>query len=161
MISLAQINTQATRVFMGTLTNGESLHAAFAHIARQQNIHAAAFHLLGGLTEVEFTEYDFVEKIRKPPLVFTRPLEIVAGHGTISQLDSQPHVHLHLIVSFRDQTAPKGIALLGGHAARALAFAVEFTLTAYDGLPVKRAMHQATGLALWDLPALTNCKVPR
>jgi predicted DNA-binding protein with PD1-like motif len=152
MISLSHINTQAVRVFMGTFTNGEAIHDAFAQIARAQNIHAATFDMLGGLTEVELTEYDFINKTRKPPLVFARPLEILSGHGTISRLDDEPHVHIHLTLSFRDESLPNGIAVLGGHAARAIAFAVEFTLTAYDGVPVHRAMRAETGLQLWDLP---------
>lgn len=153
MISLSRINTQSSRVFMGTITNGEAIHEAFAKIANAENIHAATFEMLGGLTEVEFTEYDFVNKTRKPPLVFARPLEIISGHGTISRLNDEPHIHTHLTLSFRDESAPHGIALVGGHAARAIAFAVEFTLTVYDGVPVNRAMHAGTGLQLWDLPA--------
>lgn len=152
-ISLAHVNTKATRIFMGTFTNGEVFHEAFAKIAESQNIHAATFEMLGGLMEVEFTEYDFINKIRKPPLVFARPLEILSGHGTISRLNDEPHIHTHLTLSFRDESAPNGIAIIGGHAARAIAFAVEFTLTVYDGLPVNRAMHEGTGLQLWDLPA--------
>lgn len=155
MISLSHINTHSTRVFMGTLTNGESIHEAFAKIAYTQTIHAATFELLGGLIEVEFTEYDFINKIRKEPLTFKRPLEILSGHGTISRLKDEPHVHTHLTLSFRDESAPNGIAIIGGHAARAVAFAVEFTLTAYDGVPVNRSMHKGTGLQLWDLPNLT------
>ncbi len=152
-ISLAHINTQSTRVFMGTLTSGEAIHAAFAKIANAEKIHAGTFEMLGGLTEVEFTEYDFINKTRKPPLVFARPLEILSGHGTISRLNGEPHVHMHLTLSFRDESAPNGISIIGGHAARAIAFAVEFTLTVYDGVPVNRAMHEGIGLQLWDLPA--------
>lgn len=156
MITLSQINTQSTRVFMGTLTNGEAIHDAFAKIARAQNIRAATFEMLGGLTEVEFTEYDFINKIRKPPVIFARPLEILSGYGTISKLNDEPHVHTHLTLSFRDESAPNGISIIGGHAARAIAFAVEFTLTVYDGMPVNRAMHEGTGLQLWNLPSFDD-----
>jgi predicted DNA-binding protein with PD1-like motif len=149
--TIKQINTQATRVFMGTCTNGEPIHPALAHIALTHHIHAATFELLGGLTEVELTAYDFLQQRRLEPLRFQRPLEIVAGHGTISWLDGAPHIHTHLTLAFRDATAPHGIALIGGHAAHAVAFAVEFTLTAYDGVPVTRALHPATGLQLWNL----------
>ena len=151
MITLQHINTKSTRVFMGTLTNGENIHEAFAKIVDAENIHAATFEMLGGLTEVEFTEYDFINKIRKPPLVFKRPLEIVSGHGTISRLENEAHVHIHLTLSFRDESAPNGIAVIGGHSSRAVAFAVEFTLTAYDGVKVNRQMHEGTGLHLWKL----------
>ena len=152
--SLTQVNTKGTRVFMGTITDEEYIHEALAKIAKAQNIYAATFEMLGGLTEVEFTEYDFINKIRKPPLVFARPLEILSGHGTISRLNDEPHVHTHLTLSFRDGSAPNGIAVIGGHAARAIAFAVEFTLTAYDGISVNRAMHEGTGLQLWNLASV-------
>jgi predicted DNA-binding protein with PD1-like motif len=152
-ITLAHVNTKSTRVFMGTFTNGEAIHAGFAKIADAENIHAATFEMLGGLTEVEFTEYDFINKTRRDSLVFARPLEILSGHGTISRLKNEAHVHTHLTLSFRDESAPNGISIIGGHAARAIAFAVEFTLTIYDGVPVNRSMHEGTGLQLWDLPA--------
>lgn len=151
MMTLQHVNPNGSRVFMGTLTENVDVHAALAQVARVQNITAGTFELLGGLTEVEFTEYDFVQQARKPTLKFTRALEIVAGHGTLSLLDNEPFVHLHLVCSFRDEGASNGIALIGGHAARAVAFAVEFTLTAFDGAPVHRALHAGTGLKLWTL----------
>ncbi len=150
-VSLAQVNAQATRVFMGTLTDGEAVHVALAHIAQEKNIDAATFELLGGLSEVELSAYDFAHQIRQESLVFKRPLEILSGHGTISRLDGQPHIHTHLTLSFRDPNAPHGIAIIGGHAVQAIAFAVEFTLTAYDGRPINRARHAATGLQLWEI----------
>lgn len=154
-ISLQQVNS-APRVFMGTLTDNANVHEAVAQAARAVQAATGTFELLGGLTEVEFAEYDFVTQTRKPPLKFARALEIVAGHGTLSLLDGEIFVHTHLMCSFRDETAPTGIALVGGHATRALAFAVEFTLTAYDGAPVTRALRAGTGLKLWDLPMLTG-----
>jgi len=154
MITLQHVNPSGSRTFMGALTNGADIHAAMAQVARAQNIGAGAFELLGGLTEAEFTEYDFIKQERKPALKFTRALEIVAGHGTLSWLEHEPFVHLHLVCSFRDESAPHGISLIGGHAARASAFAVEFTLTAFDGAPVHRALHAGTGLKLWNLSPL-------
>ncbi|MEJ5224932.1 MAG: PPC domain-containing DNA-binding protein [Anaerolineales bacterium] len=151
-ITLQHVNPSGTRVFMGTLTGDADLHAALAEVAAAHHIQAATFDLLGGLREVEFRAFDFDSQQRKPPLVFTRPLEIVAGHGTIALLDGRPHVHTHLVVAYQDPDAPNGIVVLAGHAARAVAFAVEFTLTAYDGAPVHRALHPATGLMLWNLP---------
>jgi predicted DNA-binding protein with PD1-like motif len=149
--TLQQVNTRAIRVFMGTLTDGETLHTALAGIASAENIHAATFDLLGGLTEVTLGEYDFLTHTRREPRHFRRSLEILSGHGTISRLDGVPHVHTHLTLSFRDESAPHGIALIGGHAIHAVAFAVEFTLTAYDGVPVNRLLHPGTGLPLWHL----------
>jgi predicted DNA-binding protein with PD1-like motif len=148
---LRRVDPAGTRVYMGTLTDDANIHESLTEIARTLNIQTATFEMLGGLHEVEFTAYNFVEQRREPPIVFTRVLEIVGGHGTISLLDNAPHIHLHLVVSFRDENVPHGIAVVGGHVARATAFAVEFTLTVYDGAPVHRAMHARTGLQLWDL----------
>lgn len=153
-ITLQHVNPQATRVFMGTLTGDADLHAALAEVAAAHNIQTATFDMLGGLREVEFRAFDFDSQQRKPPLNFKRALEIVAGHGTIALLDGKPHIHMHLAVAYQDPAAPHGIVVVAGHAARAVAFAVEFTLTAYDGAPVHRALHAATGLMLWNLPSL-------
>lgn len=153
-LTLQHVNPSGVRVFCGTLTDGAEVHSSLAAVARQLKVTAGTLELLGGLTEAGFTEYDFVTHTRQPPLTFRRALEIVSGHGTLSWLEAEPFVHLHLVCAFRDETQPHGLALVGGHCARALAFAVEFTLTAYDGPPVQRAWHAGTGLKLWDLPAL-------
>ena len=144
-----RVNSAGSRVFMGTITDGIDIHEALAETAVAQQISTATFELLGGLHEVVFTAYDFEQQERLMPIRLSRPLEIVSGHGTISQLDGQPHVHLHLAVSFRDAAYPHGIGMVGGHAAQAIAFAVEFTLTAYDGASMNRQLHKETGLKLW------------
>lgn len=145
-----QVNLTGSRVFMGTLTGGIGIHEALAQTAVSHQITAATFELLGGLQEVIFTAYDFERQERLVPIVLKRPSEIVSGHGTISLLDEQPHVHMHLSVSFRDVAYPHGIGMVGGHVTQASAFAVEFTLSAYDGAPMNRVLHEGTGLKLWQ-----------
>jgi predicted DNA-binding protein with PD1-like motif len=135
---------------MGTLTGGVEIHPALVEIALTHKIQTATFEMLGGLTEVEFRAFDFEGQKRKPPIIFTRPMEIVSGHGTISLLDRQPNVHLHLAVAFGDTDAPHGISVVGGHVTRVFAHAVEITITAYDGAPVHRKMDEETGLMLWN-----------
>ena len=139
---------------MGTLTDNADVHASLLEVAAHHNIQTATFELLGGLHEIEFRAFDFDSQQRKAPLHFKRALEIVAGHGTIAMLDNKPHVHLHLAVAYQDPESPNGIIVLAGHVAKAIAFAIEFTLTAYDGNPAHRAKHAGTGLMLWDLPKL-------
>lgn len=151
MITLQHVNPSGSRVYFGTLTGGEFLHKALIEIVQRHWIKAATIEMLGGLSEAEFTEYDFVTRTRRPALRFERAMEIVNGHGTVSLLDGKPHVHIHLALSFRDPDAPHGIAVIGGHCASARAFAVEFVLTAYDGAPVNRGLDAATGLQLWQM----------
>ena len=153
-VTIKQVNPTRTRVYMGTITDDANIHDALLEVAEKHGIQTATFELLGGLREVEFRAFDFDSQQRKAPLQFKRALEIVAGHGTISMLDGKPHVHLHLAVAYQDPEAPNGIVVLAGHCARATAFAIEFTLTEYEGNPVHRAKHEGTGLMLWDLPKL-------
>lgn len=144
------VNSQGTRVFMGTITDNALLHEALLACAREHNVQCATFEMLGGLREAQFTAYDFERQERLAPLTIRGALEIVAGHGTISLLDDAPFVHTHVIVAQRDG---ERVNMIGGHLASGVAFAVEFTLTAYDGEPMHRAKHESTGLMLWDTAA--------
>lgn len=139
---------------MAVLTEGAELHPSIEKLAHAFDIKVATFEMLGGLTEIEFSAYDFVNQVRLPSLSFALPMEIVSGHGTISQLDDAPHIHIHLVTAFRDESAPNGIAVVAGHVARAAAFAVEITFHVYDGHVVTRKLHPVSGLRLWDLPEL-------
>lgn len=158
MKNIQLVNPKGTRVYAGTLTDNAPLHESLIEIALGLDIQFGTFELLGGLSEIEFTAYDFVSQTRLPPLTHSGAMEITGGHGTISLLDGQPHVHTHLVVVFRDENAPHGIAIVGGHVSRAICFAVEFTLTAHDGAPIHRAHHAGTGLKLWNLPALLEAE---
>ena len=152
--TIKQVNPLGSRVFMGTFTDDADVHASLLEVVEKHNIQTAIFEVLGGLREVEFRAFDFDSQQRKAPLYFKRALEIVSGHGTISMLDDKPHVHLHLAVAYQDTESPNGIVVLAGHVTKAVAFAIEFTITAYDGNPVHRAKHESTGLMLWNLPQL-------
>ncbi|MEM7118314.1 MAG: DUF296 domain-containing protein [Chloroflexota bacterium] len=156
MVRSRQVGEEGVRVIMGTLTGGVNVHESLVKAAVLHNVHTATFELLGGLHEAVLTAYDFERQIRMEPLVLKRPLEIIAGHGTISQLDGKHHVHLHLTLSFRNDKAAYDVTVVGGHAAKAIAFAVEFTMTAYDGTAVQRGLDNETGLMLWDFDSFTN-----
>jgi predicted DNA-binding protein with PD1-like motif len=149
---MRQVNPGGTRVYMGTLTGGVDLHASLENIMHTLQGASATFDLLGGLTEAEFTAYDFTTQTRHAPLRVTGAFEIVAGHGTIAWLDESPHVHTHLLLTARDESAPNSVRVIGGHCARATVYAVEFTLTVYDGERVTRQADPSTGLKLWHLP---------
>lgn len=152
-IHARQVNPAGTRVFMGTITQSADIHASLISAAKSFGIETASFDLLGGLERVELAAYDFLKKERLPALSFEGAFEIIAGHGTISLLENAPHVHLHLSLSYREGET---IKVIGGHCAKALAWAVEFTLWAYDGNPVHRGEDAATKLNLWQLPKLED-----
>jgi predicted DNA-binding protein with PD1-like motif len=152
--TIKQVNPSGTRVFMGTITADSDVHSALLEVAKTHEVQTATFELLGGLREVEFRAFDFDSQQRKAPLHFKCALEIVAGHGTIAMLDNKPNIHLHLAVAYQEASAPNGIIVLAGHVTKAIAFAIEFTLNAYEGNPVHRSLDTGTGLMLWNLPKL-------
>ncbi|HRE46236.1 MAG TPA: DUF296 domain-containing protein [Aggregatilineales bacterium] len=139
---------------MGTLTAGVELIAALSELARALDVRAGTCDLLGGLTGITFTSFDMARQTRYPPLTLTDGFEIAAGHTTISRLNNAPHIHTHLLVTYRDPSAPNNTAYVGGHVVQAAVFAVEYTLTVYDGVGIERRPHAASGLALWDVPPL-------
>jgi predicted DNA-binding protein with PD1-like motif len=149
-LTIKQLHPHNTRIIMGVLTDGLELHQALHETAVAHHIHTATIHMLGGLHHIELTAYNFHTQTRHPPLLFQQPLEIIGGHGTISLLENQPHIHLHLTLSYHDAKSPTGISIIGGHVTAATAFAVEFIITAYDGDPIQRAIHPTTGLQLWQ-----------
>lgn len=150
-VKARQVNPLGNRVFMGTITDKLPIHDALASVIQANVITTATFELLGGIHQVEFSAYDFERQERGEPIIIERPMEIVAGHGTVSLLDDNIRIHLHMALSYRDATSPTGIRVVGGHVVQALAYAVEFTLTAYEGAPMHRAKHLSTGLNLWHI----------
>lgn len=148
-IQMRHINPAGTRVFMGQFLR-EEIHPALTRIMTEQNIRAGSVQLMGTMTDVEFRAYDFTTKTRRAPIMFSGALEIVNAQGHLSMNDGQPHVHLHASV-----TVPhSGIWVAGGHVQRAVAFAVEFTLWAYDGDELVRRFDHDVGLSIWDVPEL-------
>ena len=150
-VTMRLVANAGQRVYATVLRHGVDLHRALARIATAQQIPAASEQLLGGLREAAFAETDVATGVKKPSLMFRRPLEIVGGGGMISLLDQAPHVHLHLTLSFQDASVPCGVAVVGGHVAYALAHAVEAFIICYDGRPPERRADPDTGLLLWDL----------
>lgn len=150
-VTVRLVASSGQRVYATVFKGGIDLHRALGEIAATQQITAASVQLLGGLREAAFTETDVATGVKKPALVFRRPLEIVGGGGMISMLDQAPHVHLHLTLSFQDADMPFGISVVGGHIAYALAHAVEAFIVCYDGRPPVRRHDPDTGLLLWDL----------
>lgn len=131
---------------MGTITGHAPRHEAILDCCRTHDVPCGTVEMLGGLREAQFSAYDFERQERLTPLTIKGALEIVAGHGTISLLNDALFLHTHIVI-----TQPEGesVRVMGGHLASAVAFAVEFTLTAYDGAPMTRAQHPTTGLMLW------------
>lgn len=146
-IRMQHINTQGTRVYMGTILD-EELHPAFRRLMDEYQIYAGSVQFIGGLTQIEFRSYDLQKKIRRPPVSHCGALDVVHAYGHLSYRDDLPHVHLHAAV-----TVPhSGIWTTGGHVERATAFAIEFTIWAYDGAALTRSFDEATGLDLWQQP---------
>lgn len=148
-IRIQQVNAQGMRVYMGTILN-EELHPAIARLMIELNVRAGSVQCIGGLTDIEFRSYDILTKTRRPPIMFSGTLDVVSSHGHLSYQDGSPHVHLHATVTVPNS----GVWVAGGHVQRAMAFAVEFTMWAYDGEDLIRRFDEETGLSLWEQPEI-------
>ncbi|GAB1422404.1 DUF296 domain-containing protein [Anaerolineales bacterium] len=139
---------------MGHISQRADLHKALGKAAQYFGVRTGKIELLGGLHRVSFSAYNFEKQERLPSIVVEGANEIVGGHGTISELDGDLHIHLHLSIAYRDEKATSGIQVVGGHVAAAEVYAVEFIMTAYDGEGVHREEDALTGVKLWSLPTI-------
>ncbi|MBW4436822.1 MAG: DNA-binding protein [Pleurocapsa minor GSE-CHR-MK-17-07R] len=153
MITGQRVNPKGTRVYMGTITAAD-LHESLQQVATEWQVTAGLVTLLGTLYDAELTAIDLDSQTRTPPVSLSGTLEIVGGHATISRMADAPHVHAHLVLSTRTGDDMASIAVYAGHVSKARVHAVEFVLTAYDGVPVERAIHARSGLNLWKLPTI-------
>ena len=148
-IRIQQVNTQAKRIYMGTILN-EELHPAFTRLMIELNVRAGSVQFIGGLTDIEFRSYDIVTKTRRAPIMYSGALEVVNSYGHLSYSEGSPHVHLHATITIPNS----GAWVAGGHVQRAMSSTVEFTLRAYDGIDLIRRFDEDTGLSLWEQPEL-------
>ena len=123
---------------------GEEVVASLAEIAEREGVTFASVSGIGAADDIAVSVYDVKAK-KYFDNEFREPMEITSILGTVSEMDGEPYIHIHLTAGRADGT------VIGGHLKRAVISATcELVLhTVYGRVP--RFYDERTGLNLMEL----------
>lgn len=123
---------------------GEEVVASLAEIAEREGVTFASVSGIGAADEFDVSVYDVKAKVYFDN-EYREPMEITSLLGTVSEMDGEPYIHIHLTAGRADGT------VIGGHLKRAVISATcELVLhTVYGRVP--RFYDERTGLNLMEL----------
>ncbi len=132
------------RIVFGRLFEDEDLVEAVTQMAKERQIKAGFFALIGTLKKAEM---GFFHKGQYEPIAMTERLEIVSCIGNISVKERDPVVHAHITVSNR-----KG-KVFGGHVLPGCIVAAtgELVLIEAPDSGLQRKLDEKTQLYLWAI----------
>jgi predicted DNA-binding protein with PD1-like motif len=129
--------------YLFRLPKDADLMEALQAVCLERDITQATVTVIGALTRASMGFY-LQDERRYVSHDVEKPLEILAGLGSVSLKEGQPFVHLHLTLS--DETG----AAFGGHAMPGCRiFAAEAAIQIAEGPEKHRVFDEATGLFLW------------
>jgi predicted DNA-binding protein with PD1-like motif len=137
--------TAASRVVVGRVFRGETLRGALHRLVDEHGLRTAWMTAIGAFEWIDLTEYNQTERRYEKAHRFER-CELLAMHGNLSVLESEPFWHLHATVSLRQNGRD---VTYGGHVDDGVVFALEFRIECFDEIELRRADDSATGLQLW------------
>ena len=123
---------------------GEEVIASLRDIAEREGVTFASVSGIGAADDIAVSVYDVGAK-RYFDNEYREPMEITSILGTVSEMDGEPYIHIHLTAGRADGT------VIGGHLKRAVISATcELVLhTVYGRVP--RFYDERTGLNLMEL----------
>lgn len=123
---------------------GEEVIASLRDIAEKEGLTFASVSGIGAADDIAVSVYDVGAK-RYFDNEHREPMEITSILGTVSEMDGEPYIHIHLTAGRADGT------VIGGHLKRAVISATcELVLhTVYGRVP--RFYDERTGLNLMEL----------
>ena len=126
------------------LQRGDDLLGSLQQFARDSGVRAGFFTGLGAVCDVQLAYWD-MERREYLRTDLDGDQEIGALTGNIAQLDGQPFVHAHAVVSGHDLLARTGHVMRARVSATVELFVHDF------GGAIHRAPDAAIGLKLWQL----------
>lgn len=121
------------------LDKGEELVAKLKSVARKENIKCASITAIGAVENFSVSVFD-VDKKAYRSNDFIGKFEIVSLLGTVSEMDGEPYLHLHMSAGREDGS------VFGGHLTRArISPTCEVVIQIIDGT-VNRVFDESTGL---------------
>lgn len=130
------------KVLMGYIAEDEDLLLALQKLAKENDIRAGRIEILGAVKEANVGYFNYKSK----EFEFTKYrkiLNVVSCHGTFTEKDGEPYVHLH--VAFSDHDGK----MYGGHLTEGtIVKSSEFTIAIYEGDTAKRVFDPESGLTI-------------
>ncbi len=129
-----------------TLSRGEEVTSSIQEFCESQKMHWALIQAIGAVEDVEIGYYDAPSR----EYVFIQddgPFEVASLSGNVAELDEEPVVHLHAVLSRADRT----LGCIGGHLRSArVSLTLEVCLWEVSQ-PLVREFDDETGLDLIEL----------
>lgn len=132
------------RGFYIRIDNGEEIIENLKDFCREYDIQTGLISGLGSVTFAELGLYDLENKVflKKE---FSGIFEIASMNGNISQMDGQPYLHIHAVLS------DTSCSTYGGHFAKGIVGATcEIIVTPFEG-EAGRVFSDEIGLNLLDI----------
>ncbi len=137
---------QAVQIHNGfflIFARGEDFVPTLTRFCEEQVVHWGQFQAIGAVEDVEIGYYDLGRQeyaFRQEP----GPLEVASMDGNVSEVNGQPIIHAHAVLSRCDET----LECIGGHLKSArIAVTLELCLWLVSQ-PLMRAPDEETGLDL-------------
>lgn len=133
---------QTPKTFVLVFQTGDELATGLSRFAEAQQLSAASFEGLGGLSSVRLAWFNWESKKYEPSVALDEQVELLSLIGDVALRDGKPFVHAHAVISKRDGTAH------GGHLLEAhVRPTCELVLTE-SPTPLERVVDPESGLAL-------------
>lgn len=127
--------------YICNIVRGEEIVAALQKFAEDERIQAASIEGIGAAADVVIGWYDVVEHAYEWKTL-PEAHEITSMIGNITQLDDEPHVHVHVTLGARD------FSVLGGHLKSGVVSGACEVIIRPLSDPIGRQHDEETGLRL-------------
>lgn len=99
---------QQPKTFVIIFETGDELAAGLKKFATGENLSAASFKAVGGLSRVKLAWFNWETKKYDPSVVLDEQLELLSLIGDVALKDGKPAVHAHAVIGKRDGSAHGG-----------------------------------------------------
>ena len=135
------------RHLIGRLDRGADLIPALVDLCSARGVRCAEVRAMGTVEEVDLREFDQRTRAYRPARRFTTPFNLIHFSGNLAEKDGHGHLEAQVAIS---RERDNGIELIGGSLLRARVYAVDFVITAFDDVMLRRSTDQGTGLPLFS-----------
>ena len=145
MKSMACLEMQPGRLFVGRLPYNEDLITSVENFCKKFSVEMASFSIIGAVSSVTIGSYDQKQQVYASHHE-KADLKILTCIGNISLKEGNPVAHAHIVLCDKDGKTT------GGHLfSDTIVFAAEIELQELVGKTLERVYDDNTGLMLWDL----------